>query len=271
MNNKEAPMIPGMEDKGGSMNLNQLEDMAVEVVYGFTSIVTMPVEMALRPSYGTRYFSPAIILLSLIMMAILPLFVGMAGAVTSLIPFAHASRPSGTVSLGTLSELFFLGLLVHGIRTWRRMLNMALEESSHFEGPPLPFFLLLPKGRSFWFTRIVWEPVFVFFLASFLQQSGILQSSAAFFLQFSAVMLAMKQYVVWFKAWSYLRTLLDMRYTGPIVAKLVENSASEEDLAQLHLPTFPKNLPPEIRNATARHIARAFSGPDSLPTKGENS
>lgn len=69
----------------------------------------------------------------------------------------------------------------------------------------------------------------------------------------------MKNFIAWFRAWEYIRRLLDMRINGPVIAKLVENQAAEEELAPMHLASFPKNIDPEIRKAAAMQIARAYS------------
>ncbi len=139
------------------------------------------------------------------------------------------------------------------------MIHMELEECSEFEGPPLPFFYLLPKGGSFWFTRIVLEPAFVLVTAMVLEHIYIIQSGVATYLEFAAFCLAMKNFIGWYKAWEFLRNLMDMRFAGPIVARLAENKATDEDLASIHIASFPKNLAPDIREAAVSHIARAFS------------
>lgn len=52
---------------------------------------------------------------------------------------------------------------------------------------------------------------------------------------------------------------MDARFAGPIVAALAENRETEEDLASIHLASFPKDLAPDIRKAAVSHIARIFS------------
>src|SRR5580658_9981307 len=60
---------------------------------------------------------------------------------------------------------------------------------------------------------------------------------------------------------------MDMANTGPILARIVANRASEDDMARVHLASLPKNLSPEIRKATLAHLARAFSPPQEEPIK----
>jgi hypothetical protein len=238
-------------------NINYFQDMMMNLVYNFTSIFTMPVEMALRPHYGSRYFPPVIMFFSAVMMVLLPLFSAIATGIIHMLPFARFRGPVGLIGMGGLSRLFFLGAFIHGFRVWRRMLNMPTEAHSCYEGPPLFFFRIVPC--SFWVTRIVIEPLFLFVLSAVLPNFFILEPSAAHYLAFAAIMLAMKQYVAWYQQWQFLRNLLDMRNTGPIIAKIVEDRASQEDLATVHLASFPKNLPEDIRRSAALHIARVFA------------
>src|ERR1035438_6746473 len=65
----------------------------------------------------------------------------------------------------------------HGYRLFQRILHMDREVHSQYEGPPLPFFALLPKSQSFWFTRIILEPCFVFLAATVLEDIFIVQST----------------------------------------------------------------------------------------------
>jgi hypothetical protein len=250
------------------MSINQLQDFAINFVYNACSIVTMPVEMALRPQYGSRYFPPVIQFFSTGLMIMLPFFFGFAQFVGHMIPFAQFRGPIGLIGIGGISRLFFLGMFAHGFRIWRRMLHMEREENSLYEGPPLSFFGRLPF--SFWVIRIVVEPAFVFTLSVILPNFFILEPSAAHFFALSALMLAMKQYVAWYMQWQFLRGLLDNRHAGPIIAKIIEGRATQEELARVHLASFPKNLPDDIRRAAAVHIAQVFS-PEVKPSESPNS
>jgi hypothetical protein len=99
----------------------------------------------------------------------------------------------------------------------------------------------------------------------------ILEPGAAHFLTLSAMFLAMKQYVAWYTQWQFLRELMDMRFAGPIIARLAENRATDDDLATVHLASFPKDLSPDMRQAAISHIARAFAPEASTPERTTNS
>jgi hypothetical protein len=234
------------------------EDSMVNGVYTFTSIVTMPVELALRLFHGTRYFSPIVTLLSALMMVFIPLLFSFAGAVGQFLPLGRKAVSLGLIGMWGLSRLFFLGCLVHGVRKWRLMVHMERESISTYEGPPLFFFTWLPKA-SFWRIRVLYEPIFVFCVSIVLPNLFILDNAAGNFLMFSAFMLAMKNYAAWYIQWQFIRQLMDMKFAGPIIAKLAENRDDDEDLNSLHLASFPKDLPPDIRKSAVAHIARAFS------------
>jgi hypothetical protein len=258
-----------------TVNINHIQDSMMNLVYNVCSIVTMPVEMALRPRYGSRYFPPVITFLTAVMMIVVPAFVSLAGSLAHMAPFVRFQGDFGMIGMDGFSRLFFLGGFAHGFRIWRRMLHMEREQNSVYEGPALPFFAWLP-GASFWRIRIIYEPVFVFVLSLVLPNFFILEPGAAHFLTICALFLAMKQYVAWYRQWEFLRELMDMRFAGPIIAKLAENEASDDDLASVHLASFPKDLSPDIRQAAVSYLARVFSpdgqnaGSSHTPKEGES-
>ncbi len=221
------------------MNIDQWQDQMINVTYNICSIVTMPVELALRPFHGTRYFPPIVMLLSMGMMLFIPTFFSFVGAVGSMIPFHRAQASFGMIGMWGLSKLFFLGLAIHGIRKWRLMWHMEREENSYYSGAPLFFFKLLPKA-SFWRIKIVYEP--------------------GNFLLISAIFLAMKNYTRWYMEWALIRELMDAKFMGPKLARLAENPSEDEDLGTVNLASFPKDLAPDIRKSFLKHMARVVSG-----------
>ena len=241
------------------MHVEHLQNNALNIVEAFCSVIAQPVEIMLRPWYGTRYYPVPVTFFAATLMLMLPVIVAVFTSVTQMIPFVHVSPPIGIFGFAALSKLYFLLSAVHGYRLWKRMLHMEREQHSEFEGPPLPFFGLLPRSDSFWFTRIVLEPAFVFLVATILEDFYIVQSSLGLYLKFAAFALMMKTFIAWFNAWQFLRQAIDTRNSAPILAKLVENQATDEDLATLHIASFPKNVDPEIRQAAAVHLARVLT------------
>jgi hypothetical protein len=242
------------------MNIEQFQNVAMNVVEGVCGILARPVELMIRPWHGTRYFPVPVIFFSTMLMIFLPLISAFTTATVQMIPFVRIQAPVGLFGLGSLSKLYFLLSFVHGIRLWRRMIHMSREEYSTYEGPPLPVFQLLPKSESHWFTRMVMEPLVLLIVTTVLKRLLIVQPGLATYLQVAAFALAMKEFIAWYRAWEYLRILLDARFAGPIIAKMADNRASGDELAAVHLAGFPKDLSPDIRQSAIAHIARVFEG-----------
>jgi hypothetical protein len=252
----------------GSLSLENLENSALNAVDAICSVVSMPVEIILRPQYGTRYFPVAVTFFSAVMMILLPAIAGIADMVIHMIPFVRVAPSIGLFGIGSLSRIYFLLSFIHGVRLWRRMLHMETEVHSQFEGPPLPFFRLVPGRKSFWFIRIVWEPAFVFVAALILSNLLIFQPGLGIYLQLAALSLMMKNFIGWYREWQYLRILLDMRNAGPIIGKLIHDEASEEELSQIHMASFPKNVSPDLKQAAVDRLTRMFSLKDETTPQG---
>jgi hypothetical protein len=253
-------MLGNQNDSG--MSIDQLENIALNLVGSICSIGSRPIDMILRPFSGSRYYSTSTVFFSTALMMALPAGAALASGIAHMIPGAQ-SAPPALFDIVSFSKLYFLLSLIHGVRTWRRMINMETEMHSEFEGPPLPFFRLLPKSESFWFTRIALEPAVVFLAATLLGRIFVLSSGLTTYLQAASFMLAMKQYIEWYKSWLFLRITIDAKVAGPIIARMLENTATPEDMAKIHLASFPDNLSPDIKQAALSHIARVISEDDS--------
>jgi hypothetical protein len=240
------------------MRVEYLQSNAMELVYLICSVIAQPVEILLRPWYGTRYYPVPVTFFSAAMMLLLPGIMLLFSNFMRMIPLLHVPQPVGMFALGDDAKLYFLAQAVHGVRLWRRMIFMERETHSQYEGPALPLFQLLPKGKSFWFVRIVLEPAFVLVLAIVLQDLFIAQSNLALYLKLAALALLMKQFFAWFRAWEYIRQILDTRIAALSIARLAEGQASEAELEPLHLASIPQNIDPEIRKATIAHVARSY-------------
>jgi len=255
-------MQPTKPDNTGGMNVQHLHNTAINLVEAVCSVISMPIETLLRPWYGTRYYPPPVVFFSAMLMILIPAISAVMDGFAAMIPFFHPARTIGLFDIGSLAKLFFLLGIIHAVRLFRRMTHMSSEENSTYEGPPLPFFQLIPWSRSFWLQRIAIEPAFVLIASVVLQDFFIIQSGLATYLRLAAFALAAKNFVSWHRAWEYLRDLLDARNAAPILARLVENDATEAELSTIHLASFPTDVPPEIRTQAAISIARAYSAAD---------
>jgi hypothetical protein len=244
----------------GAMSMDHMQNTAMNIVELACSVVAMPVEMVLRPRYGTRYFPPTVVFFTAILMLILPLFSSLADTAQNVVFLAaRMKQPHAMFGLASLTKFFFLFCAVNQFRLYRRMIHMHLEPNSRFEGPPLPFIHLIPGSASFWRVRIYFEPVIVAFAGSFFSRILIFDAGLANYLYFAAICLAMKNFIGWYRAWEFLRNTMDIAVTGPILSRFVENQATDEVLNSVHLASLPKDIDPALRKATATHIARAVS------------
>ena len=65
------------------MSFGQMQNIGMNIVETFCSVLSMPVEIILRPWYGTRYFPVPVIFFSAFLMLLLPTFSAVATAATS--------------------------------------------------------------------------------------------------------------------------------------------------------------------------------------------
>jgi hypothetical protein len=73
----------------------------------------------------------------------------------------------------------------------------------------------------------------------------------------------MKNFIGFYRAWEYIRNILDTRNAGPIIAKMSMGTASQADLAPIHMASFPKNVSEDIRKSAVSHLARAYEAGDA--------
>ena len=246
MHAKPSPASP--------MNINQLPRHGMNLVYNVCSIVCCPVEMALRPQYGSRYFPPIILMFSAAMMIRYPSSRRSPTPSRSMLPFMRFRGMPACSASPHSAGCFFLGAFAHGLRIWRRMIHMDREEHSLYEGPPLPIFRLFPG--TFWMVRILYEPAFVFALALVLPNFFVLQSSAAHYL-------CRRRHArdEEYAPGTCSGSSCAASWTCAIPGRSSPSSwitGTEDELATVHLASLPKNIPDDVR-VTRPHTLRACS------------
>jgi hypothetical protein len=236
--------------------LEQMYKIGLELCRNACSIVTMPIEFAIRPHFGTRYFNPIHSVFAWIIMLALP-FAGTIGS-----RFGHSPSTSGLIGMGTISFLFFAAHAIHGPRTWRRMIQMWRERYSRFEEEALPFFAYLPYGDNFWLVRIVHEPALIAAGAIILSLFHVLTHGAGLYFLFVAAALSFQGFIGWYLAWNELRDRIDAGFLGQVLARVATGKATEKEAAMVHLAGFPKSVPQEIKRAVVQ--ARIDKLPDDV-------
>ena len=142
-------------------------------------------ELIVRPWHGTRYF-PLPVIFFHAHDALMPLFSAVTHGRFSWCRFMTSPPPWGSSASAPLKALF-PAFAIHGVRLYRRMLNMELRKSQQIRGP-CPALLLrsaqkeTPSGS----TRIVLEPAFVFIAAKVLESIFIFQSGLTTYCEFTA-------------------------------------------------------------------------------------
>jgi hypothetical protein len=242
----------------GETGIDQMQNTAINLVDILCSIIAEPIEILLRPWYGSRYLSVPVKVLAMAMMVLLPAIAALFSGTLFRIPFINIPPPRGMFDLGAFAKV------------WRRMMHPELEIHSQFEGPALPFFALLWKGTSFWVTRILWEPLFVVLASIALEDLFIIQHPLGLYLRFAAFALMVKSFISWYGFWEFTRIQMDIQNTAPALAEMMSNKSSPEN-SEPHYASLPRNIDPEIRRAAASRIARMFTPqkPQPKPEEGE--
>jgi hypothetical protein len=101
-----SPFMNGAQTPLDNINIGNIEEIAMQIVQFFCSVVSLPLEFALRPFYGSQYVPAPVLFLACLMMLFLPLVFALAGSVSHLLPFMPASAPPPGISLGDLSRYF---------------------------------------------------------------------------------------------------------------------------------------------------------------------
>jgi hypothetical protein len=245
------------------LRVEHLQNNAMEFVYAASSIVAQPVEILIRPWYGTRYYEIPILFFSAGMMMLLPAIKSLFTNVMQMIPFLQVPHPVGMFGLDDYARLYFLASAVQGVRLWRRVIHPSRERHSRFEGPALPFFAFLPKGTEFFWTRLLWEPTFVLLASVVLQDLFIAQPSLAIYLRIAAFALFMKNFVVWFRSYEVIRDGLDAGAGGEAFNEQLASVRKEKGAEQFYVAGRARNLNPTVRGAFAQQIARTDSTANS--------
>jgi hypothetical protein len=115
------------------MHVEHLQNNAINFVDAICSVIAQPVEIILRPWYGTRYFPVPVTFFSVAMMMALPLLLAAITMLGGMIPFLHIGTAPGMFDIGSLAKLFFALSAFHAFRLWKA------EGVGYTHGSPHPF------------------------------------------------------------------------------------------------------------------------------------
>ena len=163
----------------------------------------LPLEMVLRPRYGTRYFLLTSYAWSWGILQGWVILSWLIRAFRALAPGIPAeTRP---VDMGTLLILFYVLFIYHVIRLRRLVVNMNLEKDSEMENPGWKLLRYLPRGKLWTRQRMVYEPIICIAFAVGMYRSEILALPAAAFIMIGGVCLSLKATMIYWQGWEFVR------------------------------------------------------------------
>jgi len=176
-------------------------NFGMDAVHFVASIFAAPFEMALRRRIGSRYMHPVILALA----AFPPILMWAAsGAAGKLVNVSN-----GFIGMGRVYIAFQILYWLHIVHVVHVFAKPEKEELSYEDGKAAPFWKLLPKGDSWAMTRFIYEPVLVLGLGIFLPLMGILTPAAGMYFGFGAFALVLRTLFIYYRAWEFLRDILD--------------------------------------------------------------
>jgi hypothetical protein len=224
-----------------------MTNVMLNLTYQFTSVLTVPIEMCLRPRFGSQYFSPIVVAIAVL------LFQGVTGA-TALYQ-ALQGYSSAPIGMGILTVALWGGCIYHAIRIRRLILDMDREGDSEEEGSALFIFTLLPRGDRWTWVRCFWEPLAVIGFSALVYVTGTLTPFTAAYLALCGVALFLKNYAKWYQSWRWIRGIRDKEYRAGIIARIALGEAPTQTIGHCVLAALPESSGPKERTAIAAHFS----------------
>lgn len=224
---------------------------------GVTAIIAMPIELAMRPRFGTMYFHPVTAALGCLLMQLITAF----GLAAQPAARAAAGGHSAPIGMGVVYLLFCVACLVHTPRLWRRAMHMELEEDAEDEGPALPFFRLLPMA-GWGMTRIVYEPLSIVLAGIVGYALGLIEPFVLAYLLLVSAALAWKNAIRWYEVWRVIREILNNQSRGRTLQTFVKGKASPATVGPFVLAAAAA-ASPALRRTIATSIAPGLTPDDA--------
>lgn len=192
---------------GSAANLPGGAEMAQRyirmVIIGGCNGFCLPLEMVLRPRYGTRYFlltsyawSWGVMQSWLALSWVIRIFRALAPGIPA------ETRP---VDMGTVLLIFYALFVYHVIRLRRLVVNMNLEKDSEMENSGWKLLRYLPSGKLWTRQRMVYEPVICAAMTIGLYRAEILAFPATAFLLIGSISLSLKATMIYWQGWEFVR------------------------------------------------------------------
>lgn len=217
---------------------------------GWMGAMTLPLDMLLRPKFGSQYYSWTQATTSL---AFYKTALVMSGAGTAAANYLYFHTSHKWPIYATLLCMVVLWsiLACHVFRIYKLVIDPVKEHDSMTDGPPLPIFKLLPHGDNWAWVRMVWEPLAVCATATLMGLLGLVPYLFVPFLWACAFALFMRAAYTYWEGWRYCRELLDQINHAPIIQAIADGAQPPEKLGRTLFSSIPASTPPNQKKAIA--------------------
>lgn len=211
-----------------------------------SAVGAAPFENLCRSGKGSRYQHLVTTLLAPVIPGALAVFSMMAGG-----KFGH-----GLIGMG----IFYLILVAFTWRHYFHVISMIVkpwkEKLSREDGKPLIFIRALPRGDTWAMARFVYEPGLFIGLAAVLTPLHIITPLVGGYFVAGAIALIVRSAFVYYRAWSYVRDILDnFNLTSELFGGANE-AGSEEQIRRSIEEAFkrvPSTVPREVYKTVVGH------------------
>ena len=217
---------------------------------GYLGTLTLPLDMILRPRFGSQYYSWTQAMASVMAYKFALLVAAlMTAALNELYFHKHYHWTAYTTVFWMLALWGAVGYTVH--RVARMVTHPEQEQDSQSDGPGLSIFRRLPHGNSWAWVRMVWEPLAVSLTATTLTLLGLIPYFFLPFLYVCCFALFMRAAVTYWNGWRYCRDMLDQINHAPVIQAIADGAEPPEKLGRTLFTSIPATTPPAQRKAIA--------------------
>jgi hypothetical protein len=182
-------------------SIEAMVDTGINIAYTGASAVAAPAEILCRWWQGSRYNN--IVILPLAQLGLIGLTVaGVTGG-------HYVNGGHGLIGIGWVYAAFQIGLWLHYLHVINVMIHPEKERDSREDGVPLAFWKLLPYGSSWNVVRFVYEPGLLIGAGVIGMLIHLFTRTVGLYLVIAGLALVVKVSIIWFRAWQWIRDILD--------------------------------------------------------------
>jgi hypothetical protein len=251
---EKPPFKQSRQENPHEDSLQGIVSLARGIVETIVAVLAAQWEIFTRHKMGSRYQN----IVTLLVAPMFPVFL----LVYSLT--AGGRHAAGLIGMG----VFYL---VQWAFTWKHYLHVIYvimhpdkEEMSREDGEALPFIKAFPKGDKWAMERFVYEPSLLLVLGVVLTALHVVTLLVGGYMVVGAVAMMLRAVCIYFKAWEYIRDILDDYAVGVRLAGGRNTPAGEEAMRRV-VERITAGAPTHIPRAVYRSVqaqARAALPPE---------